>query len=145
MPLFIKKKTWRHVLPMCPFSFLQTIRKIAWSKCDNSSELSNFDTIVKIIFFFKNADCWQKEKKKGEKAEAASCRNLMKFFSRYIKCFTSRKIVWTCNEVSIFNQHSSAVTHPTCTCVMCVWIRPEKNISLFKVSLQYHPYFFGLP
>jgi hypothetical protein len=43
------------------------------------------------------------------KAEAASCRNLMTFFSRYIKCFTHRKIVWTCNEVSIFNQHSSVV------------------------------------
>jgi hypothetical protein len=47
---------------MCPFSFLQTIRKIAWSKGDNSSELSNFDAIVKIK---KNADCRQKEKKKG--------------------------------------------------------------------------------
>jgi hypothetical protein len=45
---FYKKKTWRHVLPMCPFSFLQTIRKIAWSKGDTSSELSNFDAIVKI-------------------------------------------------------------------------------------------------
>jgi hypothetical protein len=33
----------------------------------------------------------------------------MKFFSRYIKCFTCHKTVWTCNEVSIFNQHSSAV------------------------------------
>jgi hypothetical protein len=43
---------------MCPFSFLQTIRKIAWSKGDNSSELSNFDAIVKIK---KNADCRQKE------------------------------------------------------------------------------------
>jgi hypothetical protein len=32
---------------MCPFSFLQTIRKIAWSKGDNSSELSNFDAIAK--------------------------------------------------------------------------------------------------
>ena len=48
MPLLIKKKPWRHVLLMCPFSFLQTIRKIAWSKGDNSSELSNFDAIVKI-------------------------------------------------------------------------------------------------
>ena len=106
-PLF--KKTWCHVLPMCPFSFLQTICKIAWSKGDNSSELSNFDAIVKIK---KNSNCQQMEKKKGgdeEGTEAASCRNLMKFFSRYIKCFTSRKIVWTCNEVSIFNQHSSAV------------------------------------
>jgi hypothetical protein len=62
MPLLIKKKTWCHVLPMCPFSFIQTIRKIAWSKGDNSSELSNFDAIVKIK---KNADCRQKEKKKG--------------------------------------------------------------------------------
>jgi hypothetical protein len=44
---FDKKKMWRHVLPMCPFSFLQKIRKIAWSKGDNSSELSNFDAIVK--------------------------------------------------------------------------------------------------
>jgi hypothetical protein len=44
---FDKKKTWRHVLPMCPFSFLQTIRNIAWSQGDNSSELSNFDAIVK--------------------------------------------------------------------------------------------------
>jgi hypothetical protein len=69
---FDKKKTWCHVLPMCPFSFIQTIRKIAWSKGDNSSELSNFDAIVKIK---KNADCRQKEKKKGG---AASCRNLMK-------------------------------------------------------------------
>ena len=33
---------------MCPFSFLQTICKIAWSKGDNSSELSKFDAIVKI-------------------------------------------------------------------------------------------------
>jgi hypothetical protein len=32
---------------MCPFSFIQTIRKIAWSKGDNSSELSNFDAIAK--------------------------------------------------------------------------------------------------
>jgi hypothetical protein len=47
-PPFDKKKMWRHVLPMCPFSFLQMIRKIVWSKGDNSSELSNFDTIVKI-------------------------------------------------------------------------------------------------
>ena len=31
-----------------PFSFLQTICKIAWLKGDNSSELSNFDAIVKI-------------------------------------------------------------------------------------------------
>ena len=51
MPLLIKKKTWRHVLPMCPFAFLQTIRKIAWSKGDNSSELSNFDAIVKIKMY----------------------------------------------------------------------------------------------
>ena len=104
---FDKKKTWHHVLPMCPFSFLQTIRNIAWSKGDNSSELSNFDAIVKI----KNADCRQRKRKREEmrKTEAASCRNLMKFFSRYIKCFSRHKIVWTCNEVSIFNQHSSAV------------------------------------
>jgi hypothetical protein len=36
------------------------------------------------------------EKKKGgdeEGTEAASCRNLMKFFSRYIKCFTCHKTV----------------------------------------------------
>jgi hypothetical protein len=32
---------------MCPLLFLQMIRKIAWPKGDNSSELSNFDTIVK--------------------------------------------------------------------------------------------------
>jgi hypothetical protein len=68
---FDKKKTWRHVLPMCPFSFLQTIRKNAWSKGDNSwskgdnfNELSNFDAIVKIT---KNDDCRQKEKEKGRK------------------------------------------------------------------------------
>jgi hypothetical protein len=47
---------------MCPFSFLQTIHKIAWSKGNNSSELSNFDAIVKIK---ENANCRQKEKKKG--------------------------------------------------------------------------------
>ena len=69
MPLLIKKKTWCHVLPMCPFSFIQTIRKIAWSKGDNSSELSNFDAIVKIK---KNADCRQKEKKKGGDEEGRS-------------------------------------------------------------------------
>ena len=68
MPLLIKK-TWRLVLPMCPFSFLQTIRKIPWSKCDNSSELSNFDAIVKIK---KNDDCRQKEKKKGGDEEGRS-------------------------------------------------------------------------
>ena len=45
--LLLIKKMWCHVLLMCPFSFLQTIRKIAWSKGDNSSELSNFDAIVK--------------------------------------------------------------------------------------------------
>ena len=60
---------WCHVLPMCPFSFLQTIRKIAWSKVDNSSELSNFDAIVKIK---KNADWRQKEKKKGGDEEGGS-------------------------------------------------------------------------
>jgi hypothetical protein len=26
---FDKKKPWRHVLPMCPFSFLQTIRNLS--------------------------------------------------------------------------------------------------------------------
>jgi hypothetical protein len=35
----------------------------------------------------------RRRKREKRKAEAASCRNLMKFFSRYIKCFTSRKIV----------------------------------------------------
>jgi hypothetical protein len=60
---------WRHVLPMCPFSFLQTIRKIAWSKGDNSSELSNFYAIVKIK---KYADCRKKEKKKGGDEEGRS-------------------------------------------------------------------------
>jgi hypothetical protein len=55
---------WRHVLLICPFSFLQTIRKIAWSKGDNSSELSNFDAIVKKEKK-KKADYRQKEKKKG--------------------------------------------------------------------------------
>jgi hypothetical protein len=75
MPLFhdamppLIKKTWRHVLLMCPFSFLQTIRKIAWSKGDNSSELSNFNAIVKII---NKADCRQKEKKKGGDEEGRS-------------------------------------------------------------------------
>jgi hypothetical protein len=51
----------------------------------------------------KNADCWQKEKRK---AEAASCRNLMKFFSRYIKCFTSRlqKIPIQCARVGRKNR-----------------------------------------
>jgi hypothetical protein len=44
---------------MCPFPFLQTIRKIAWSKGDNSSELSNFDAR-------------QKEKKKGGDEEGRS-------------------------------------------------------------------------
>jgi hypothetical protein len=51
----------------------------------NSSELSNFDVIVKI----KNMPTADRRKRKREemrKAEAASCRNLMKFFSRYIKC-----------------------------------------------------------
>jgi hypothetical protein len=65
---------------MCPFSFLQTIRKIAWSKGDNSSELSNFDAIVKIKKML-TADR-RKKKEEMRKAEAASCRNLMKFFSR---------------------------------------------------------------
>jgi hypothetical protein len=53
---------------LCPFSFLQAIRKIAWSKGDNSSELSNFDAIAKK----KNADCRQKEKKKGGDEEGRS-------------------------------------------------------------------------
>ena len=66
---FDKKKTWRHVLPMRPFSFIQTIRNIAWSKGNNSSELSNFDAIVKIK---KNADCRQKEKKTGGDEEGRS-------------------------------------------------------------------------
>jgi hypothetical protein len=66
---FDKKKTWRHVLLMRPFSFIQTIRKIAWSKGNNSSELSNFDAIVKIK---KNADCRQKEKKTGGDEEGRS-------------------------------------------------------------------------
>jgi hypothetical protein len=42
----------------------------------------------------KNAD--RRKRKREEmwrKAEAASCQNLMKFFSRYIKCFTRHKIV----------------------------------------------------
>jgi len=52
---------------LCPFSVLQAIHKIAWSKGDNSSELSNFDAIVK-----KNADCRQKEKKKGGDEEGRS-------------------------------------------------------------------------
>jgi hypothetical protein len=69
----------------------------------------------------------------------------MKFFSRYIKCFTSRKIVWTCNEVSIFNQHSSAVTHPTCTCVMCVWIRPEKIYLCSRFPYSTVPIFSAYP
>jgi hypothetical protein len=46
--------------------WVTAIRKIPWSKCDNSSELSNFDAIVKIK---KNADCWQKEKRKAEAAK----------------------------------------------------------------------------
>jgi hypothetical protein len=75
---------------MCPFSFLQAIRKIAWLKGDNFSELSNFDAIVKIK---KNADRKKRKREEMRKAEAASCRNLMKFFSRYIKCFTRCKIV----------------------------------------------------
>ena len=62
--LLLIKKMWCHVLLMCPFSFLQTIRKIAWSKGDNSSELSNFDAIVKKEKK-KKADYRQKEKKKG--------------------------------------------------------------------------------
>jgi hypothetical protein len=63
MPLLIKK-TWRLVLLIF---FLQTICKIAWSKGDNSSELSNFYAIVKIK---KKADCRQKEKKKGGDEES---------------------------------------------------------------------------
>ena len=89
MLLLIKKKTWHHVLPMCPFSFLQTIRKIGWSKGDNSSELSNFDAIVKIKKI-PTADRRKKKRDEMKKPKAASCRNLMKFFSRYIKCFTRR-------------------------------------------------------
>jgi hypothetical protein len=58
---------------MCPFLFLQTIRKIAWSKGDNSSELSNFDAIVKIK---ENADRRKRKREEMRKAEAASCRNL---------------------------------------------------------------------
>jgi hypothetical protein len=54
---------------MCPFSFLQTLRKIAWWKGDNLSELSNFDAIVKIK---KHVDCRQKEKKKGGDEEGRS-------------------------------------------------------------------------
>ena len=67
--LLLIKKMWHHVLLMCPFSFLQTIRKIAWSKGDNSSELSNFDAIVTIK---ENDDCRQKEKKKGGEEEGRS-------------------------------------------------------------------------
>jgi hypothetical protein len=84
------KKTKRGA--MCPFSFLQAIRKIAWLKGDNSSELSNFDAIVKIKKM-PTADRRKRKREEMRKAEAASCRNLMKFFSRYIKCFTRRKIV----------------------------------------------------
>jgi hypothetical protein len=56
---------------MCPFSFLQTIRKIAWSKGNNSSELSNFDTTVKKKEK-KKVNCQQKEKKKGGDEEGRS-------------------------------------------------------------------------
>ena len=61
---------------MCPFSFLQTTRKIPWSKGDNSNELSNFDSIVKIK---KNADCRKKEKKKGGDEEGR-CSLFGKFY-----------------------------------------------------------------
>jgi hypothetical protein len=66
---------------MCHFSFLQTIHKIAWSKGDNSSELSNFDTIVKIKKM-PTADRRKRKREELRKVEAAACRNLMKFFSR---------------------------------------------------------------
>ena len=99
---YLKKNrmAWRHAPfdkktkrgTMCPFSFLQAIRKIAWLKGDNSSELSNFDAIVKIKKM-PTADRRKRKREEMRKAEAASCRNLMKFFSRYIKCFTRRKIV----------------------------------------------------
>ena len=68
---FYKKKPWRLVLPMCPFSFLQTIRKIAWSKCDNSSELSNFDPIVKINFFLKKCRLLTEGEEKGRKGRSS--------------------------------------------------------------------------
>jgi phosphatidylserine decarboxylase len=35
----------------------------------------------------------KRKREEMRKAEAASCRNLMTFFSRYIKYFTRRKIV----------------------------------------------------
>jgi hypothetical protein len=72
---------------MCPFSFLQAIRK-----GNNSSELSNFDAIVKIKKML-TADRRKRKREEMMKAEAASCRNLMKFFSRYIKCFTHHELL----------------------------------------------------
>jgi hypothetical protein len=39
------------------------------------------------------ADRRKRKREEMNKAEAASFRNPMKFFSRYIKCFTRRKIV----------------------------------------------------
>jgi hypothetical protein len=48
---------------------LQTISKIAWSKCDNSSELSNFDAILKIIFFFLKMLTADRRRRKREKRQ----------------------------------------------------------------------------
>jgi hypothetical protein len=63
--------------------FKRSDRKIAWLKGDNSSELSNFDAIVKIKKM-PTADRIKRKREEMRKAEAASCRNLMIFFSRYI-------------------------------------------------------------
>jgi hypothetical protein len=46
-----------------------------------------------LFFLMPTADRRKRKCEEMGKAEAASCRNLMKFFSRYIKCFTRRKIV----------------------------------------------------
>jgi hypothetical protein len=68
---FNKKKNVAPCIADAPFFVYSNdpIRKIAWSKGNNSSELSNFDAIVKIK---KNADCRQKEKKTGGDEEGRS-------------------------------------------------------------------------
>jgi hypothetical protein len=54
---------------MCPFLFLQMIRKIAWPKGDNSSELSNFDTIVKKKKKMLTADRRKRKREEQPNAE----------------------------------------------------------------------------
>jgi hypothetical protein len=112
-PPFDKKKCGAMYCRCALFHFFKwSVRSFG----QRATTLANYQ-ILTLLWKYKKMLTADRRKRKREemtKAEAASCRNLMKFFSRYIKCFTRCKIVWTCNEVSIFNQHSLAV-------VMFIW------------------------